>query len=127
MIELGGPAVTPGAIVLGLCLVAATTWALRRSDAVVVLAVSIAAIHAVAHTTEYLDAARVAGVRTTAVDVLLSAFLAVAGALDTTFAAVRRAPNRRRRCENGSVRIGERTDGRSRPYGVDSRDLISRS
>lgn len=91
MIELAGTTTTPGAIVLGLCLVAATTWvAWRRPGAVVVLAVSIAAIHAVAYTTEYLDAARVAGVRTTAVDVLLGAFLAVVGALDTAFVAVRR-------------------------------------
>lgn len=91
MFELGGVTVTWGAIVLGLCLVAATGWVLwRRPLAVVVPAVLIAGVHVLAYATTYLDAARLASIRETAVGLSIAAFLAVAGALDVVFAAIRR-------------------------------------
>jgi hypothetical protein len=92
MFELGGTTATPGVVVLALCLVAATTWvAWRRPGGVVVLATSVAAVHALAYATAYLDAAQVASVRTAAAGLAAAAFLAVAGALDAVFAAIRRA------------------------------------
>ncbi len=92
MFELGGVTVTWGAIVLGLCLVAAAGWVLwRRPLAVVVPAVLIAGVHVLAYATTYLDPARLASARETAIGLSTAAFLAVAGALDAVFAATRRA------------------------------------
>lgn len=92
MFELGGVTVTPGVIVLTLCLVAAvgvTLW--RRPLVIAVPVVLVVGVHAIAYATTYLDAARLASVRETAIELSTAAFLAAAGALDAVFAAIRRA------------------------------------
>lgn len=92
MFELGGVTVTWGAVVLGICLVAAAGWVLwRRPLAVVAPAVLIAGVHVLAYATTYLDPTRLASARETAIELSTAAFLSIAGALDTVFAATRRA------------------------------------
>lgn len=92
MFELGGTTVTWGVIVLTLCIVAVTAWVVRRHPRIAaVLLALIAAVHAVAYGTTYLDAARLANVRNIAIELAIAAFFAVAGGLDAGFAAIRRA------------------------------------
>lgn len=91
MYELGGVTVTWGVVVLALVLVAGAGWlAWRGPYAVVALGALVGAVHAVAHWTEYLDAAEVASVRELALERGAEAFFAVAAALDRAFAAIRR-------------------------------------
>lgn len=91
MFELGGTTVTWGAAVLALCLVATTAWVVRRHPRVVAVVLTIvAAVHAVAYETAYLDAARLASARSAAIELASAAFLAVANGLDVAFAAIRR-------------------------------------
>lgn len=95
MFELGGTTVTWGAVVLALCVVATTAWLVRRHPRIVAAVLTIvAAVHAVAYTTAYLDPARLASARNAAIELAIAAFLAVAGALDAAFAAIRLAIER---------------------------------
>lgn len=95
MFELGGTTVTWGAVVLALCVVATTAWMVRRHPRVVaVLLTIVAAVHAVAYTTAYLDAARLTSARNAAIELAVAAFLGVANGLDVAFAAIRRAIDR---------------------------------
>lgn len=95
MFELGGTTVTWGAVVLALCVIATTAWIVRRHPRIVAAVLTIiAAVHAVAYTTAYLDPARLASARNAAIELAIAAFLAVAGALDAAFTAIRRAIER---------------------------------
>ena len=92
MFELGGTTVTWGAVVLALCVIATTAWVVRRHPRVVAVVLTIvAAVHAVAYGTAYLDAASLASARNAAIELTIGAFLAVANGLDVAFAAIRRA------------------------------------
>lgn len=89
MFALGGVTVTWGVLVLAFGIVGLVAWITRyRPYVVAVLVTLIAAVHAVAYGTAYLDATRVASARSTATELLVTAFLAVAGALDVGFAAI---------------------------------------
>lgn len=92
MFELGGTTVTWGMVALALCMAAATAWVVWRHPRVVALVLAvIAAVHAVAYWTAYLDAARLANARNAAIELASAAFLAVANGLDIAFAAIRGA------------------------------------
>lgn len=92
MFELGGVTVTWGVVALAMALAAGAAWlAWRGPYAVVALGLLVGAVHAVAYWTEYLDAAAVASARKTVIELSVGAFFAVAGALDTLFAAIREA------------------------------------
>lgn len=92
MIEPGGVSVTWGVVVLTICVVATAAWIVRRHPRVVAaLLALVGAVHAVAYGTAYLDAARLADVRSAAIDLAATAFLGLAGALDAVFAAAGRS------------------------------------
>lgn len=92
MFELWGTTVTGGMVALALALVAIVARiAWGRPLAVLAVGGLIGVVHAVAYWTPYLDAAAVASVRETTIELSVAAFFAVAGAIDTAFAAVARA------------------------------------
>jgi hypothetical protein len=90
MFELGGETVTWGMAALTACLVGLLLLTtLRQPRAVGVIAVLVAGVHAVAFFTDYLDPATLASVRERAVALSITAFFAVAAALDSAFAVTR--------------------------------------
>ena len=92
MFELGGTSVTWGIAVLAACLIGILLLLIWRQPRVVgVVAVGVAAVHAVAYFTSYLDPETLTSIRESAVDLATAGFFAGAAGLDTFFAVTRTA------------------------------------